>query len=260
MKIGFFGCGNMGRTLAEGIRRTNPSAELYFYSPGQDKAQALALQLNGIHLKNSDDMPGNLDWYILAFKPQSLPEFNFSFPAQAKILSVLAGTDIRQLSSRFNVQTIARLMPNTPSSLGAGANLLFAPHESETLKLLLAPLGRIFIMDSEEQLDHLTPFSGSGPALIFEFARLFERSLLKSTSHGEARELVIQTFLGSALLMQEAHKRGQSFEELRQQVTSPKGVTFEALKFLNEKNLEGIMDEAFQAAYSRTLEIKKGLL
>ena len=260
MRIGFFGCGNMGTALAEGFKKNYPSIQQYFFTPGKDRARALAQKVDGHFVNFVVDMPKDLDWYILAFKPQSLSEFNFSFTPEAKILSVLAGTGIETLEKKFQVKNIARLMPNTPSSVGAGANLFYSPFESSEMEKLLEALGSVFKMKSEAELDAVTAFSGSGPALIFEYARLFEKHLGALAPGQEmAREIIAQTFLGSAMLMEKATKEGVSFETLREQVTSKKGVTFEALAILEKNGLENIMGGAFTAAYKRTLEIKKGI-
>ncbi len=255
MKIGFFGCGNMGRAIAEGIRKNDSQAELFFFTPSQTKAIELANRLKGTHIQKCDEMPDDLDWAILAMKPQSLGEFHYKFRPSAHILSVLAGVGIDKLQAKFNVKTIARLMPNTPSAVGMGANLLFTEAKADELKSLLSSLGKVYEMQSEEQLDQLTAFSGSGPALVFEFARQFEVGIKAFGGHPDAREIITQTFLGSAMLMKNSDA---SFETLREQVTSKKGVTFEALQVLEKNNLTSIMKEAFQAAYRRTLEIKKG--
>lgn len=255
MKIGFFGCGNMGRAIAEGIRKNDSKADLYFYTPSQTKAKELAERLKGTHIKNCEEMPGDLDWAILAMKPQSLSDFHYNFKSSSQILSMLAGIGIEKLQTKFNVKTIARLMPNTPSAIGMGANLLYSTTKIEELKTLLSSLGKVYEMQSEEQLDQLTAFSGSGPALVFEFARQFEEGIKSFGGHPEARDIIIQTFLGSAMLMNQSEA---SFETLREQVTSKKGVTFEALQVLEKNNLSLIMKQAFHAAYKRTLEIKKG--
>ena len=260
MRIGFFGCGNMGEALGLGFRESNPTAELYFYTPSQTRAKTLAEKTHGTFVDDVTQMPSNLDWYVLAFKPQSLGEFNFSFSANAKILSVLAGVGIDTLEKKFNVQKIARLMPNTPSQIGAGANLLYSPFEVGAMSDLLKKLGKLFIMKTESELDAITAFSGSGPALIFEFARIFEKHLVnQSFGNTEAREIVAQTFLGSAKLLEEALKTGVSFETLRDQVTSKKGVTYEALQILEKNDFDNIMGGAFTAAHKRVLELKKGI-
>lgn len=260
MRIGFFGCGNMGSALALGFKKNNPESELYFFTPSLIKAQELANTTGGHAIDDLQQMPKSLDWYVLAFKPQSLHDFNFDFNQDAKILSVLAGTGIDTLVKKFRVENIARLMPNTPSSIGEGSNLLFAPFEVGAMNNMLSTLGKLFIMKSEAELDAITAFSGSGPALIFEFARIFEKHLnLHAKGNVEAREIIAQTFLGSAKLMENAVQNGVSFETLREQVTSKKGVTFEALNILEKNGLENIMGGAFEAAHKRTVELKKGI-
>lgn len=255
MKVGIFGCGNMGQAIALGLFKAN--VELFLYTPGQTKAQELAEKTKGTHVKDLSLMPLDLDWYVLAFKPQQLPDFHFSFKENSKILSVLAGTDIEKMSLQFPKTQIARLMPNTPSKIGSGANLFYASFDAHDLTTKLKALGSIYKLSSEDLLDRLTVFSGSGPALVFEFARLFAQGISEmAPEFKEANELVIDTFVGSALLMKEEGKNEVSFETLREQVTSKKGVTYEALKVLNDKNLGKIMQQSFKSAYNRVLELK----
>lgn len=260
MRIGFFGCGNMGAALALGFKKFDPTVEQYFFTPTKTKAQELAGMVDGHFVEFAIDMPKDLDWYVLAFKPQSLTDFTFDFNNNSKILSVLAGTGIEKLSKKFNVENISRLMPNTPSGIGAGANLYYSPFDSGSMTEMLKGLGKLFIMKSEAELDAITAFSGSGPALIFEFARIFEKHMIAMAGNNpEAREIITQTFLGSAKLMENAISEGVSFETLREQVTSKKGVTFEALQILEKNGLDNIMGGAFVAAHKRTLELKKGI-
>jgi pyrroline-5-carboxylate reductase len=261
MKIGVFGCGNMGRALVIGIKAQFPDAEFVLFTPSQLKARELAQVVGGSSVDNVDEMPNDLDWYLLAFKPQSLGEFQFNFKADSKIISVLAGVNSTKLIAKFTTKKIARLMPNTPSSLGLGANLLFlnssfSNNESDEINSLLQATGKIFPMKTEEDLDLTTAFSGSGPALIFELARIFESELNRMTSgRVPAHEIIAQTFLGSATLMNA--NLDISYEELRNQVTSKKGVTHEALEVMNKNKLQEIFTSAFEAAYARTIELSK---
>ncbi len=259
IKIGVFGCGNMGRALVLGMRARFKNAEFYLYTPSKFKAEALALEVGGKVIDKVEEMPKDLTWYLLGFKPQSLTDFHFDFLPDSKIISVLAGVNTTKLTSKFKTNKIARLMPNTPSSIGEGANLLFlnsffSTADEENLFSLLFSTGRLFKMETEADLDLTTAFSGSGPALIFELARIFEAELTKMTNgRVPAKEIITQTFLGSANLM----KSDLTFEELRTQVTSKKGVTYEALEVLKKNVLQDIFSEAFMAAYKRTLELSK---
>ena len=72
-----------------------------------------------------------------------------------------------------------------------------------------------------------------------------------------AKEIVYQTFFGSVKLMEEAMKNNISLDELREQVTSKKGVTFEALESMKSNQFGKLMSDAFLSAHKRTLELKE---
>jgi pyrroline-5-carboxylate reductase len=263
MRIGVFGCGNMGSALVSGMKAKFPDAKFFLFTPSKIKAQELADKVGGVCLNQIEQMPRDLDWYLLAFKPQALAEFEFDFVADSKIISILAGVKSSQLISQFNSNKIVRLMPNTPSAIGQGANLIFlnshfSQDEKDEIYSLLAAVGKIFPMTTEDDLDLTTAFSGSGPALIFELARIFEAQLNKMTcGRVPAKEIVSQTFFGSAALMNSPNNNKTSFEDLRNQVTSKKGVTYEALQVLEKNNLQELFSRAFEAAYLRVQELSK---
>lgn len=260
MRLGFFGCGNMGSAIAFGLKAKYPQVEQYFFTPSKSSAEKVASAVDGVYVENIIDMPTDLDWYILAFKPQSLNEFSFKFSADARVMSLLAGTSIESLENKFKIKKVARLMPNTPSSIGEGANLLYSSFEIGDMQNMLSSLGKVYLLSTEEELDAITAFSASGPALLFEYARIFETHLkIVTKDEVVAREIITQTFLGSAKLMERAILKGLSFEVLREQVTSKKGVTYEALQVLEKNELEKIMGEAFHAAHARALELKRGI-
>ena len=263
IRVGVFGCGNMGRAIVQSIHSQFPKTDFYLFNPTKAKADQLALLVGGNSLEHVLDMPLDLDWYILGFKPQSLDTFEFNFNSDAKIISLLAGVNTQKISMKFNISKVARLMPNTPSAIGLGANLLFLNSkfnqlETKEINLLLSATGKCFSMESEEDLDLTTAFSGSGPALIFEMARIFEAELTKMTNgRVPAKEIISQTFFGSSSLMNSEMNKSTSFEELRNQVTSKNGVTYEALHILDQNKLHEIFSLAFEAAYKRTIELSK---
>lgn len=253
----------MGRALVTAMKACHPQADFYLYTPSQTRAFELAQKINGNVVTKVDEMPRDLSWYLLAFKPQSLADFDFDFAPDSKVVSVLAGVKSSLLMSKFNLSKVARLMPNTPSAIGLGANLLYLNEffdlvEQNELESLLSSTGTLFKMKSEADLDIATAFSGSGPALIFELARIFEMELNRMTEGRlPSKEIISRTFLGSATLMSVEQNMNVSFEELREQVTSKKGVTYEALEVLKDSGLQDIFKKAFEAAYKRTLELSK---
>ena len=260
MRIGFFGAGNMANALAVSIKKNFSKAQIYVYSPGKISANKLAVIVSGVSIEDIGKMPLDLDWYFLAFKPQNLGDFYFKFQKDSRIVTILAGVSLDKLNSKFGDLKIARMMPNLPSSISAGANLLYLPksfesYEREDLKKLISSCGQSYFLDSEDQVDLITPFSGSGPALILEFARIFESELsLKGKLPIDTRDLIVQTFFGTSLLMKNS---SLSFAEMRNQVISKKGVTYEAMKVFEVSGLENIFHQAFESAYKRTRELSQ---
>jgi pyrroline-5-carboxylate reductase len=245
MRVGFFGFGNMGRAIASAMELQHPKIDFFVYTP------------SGSY--NLTDMPMDLDYYVLAFKPQSLNDFHFDFLPEHKIISILAGVSLETLIKKFKVSKIARFMPNMAALYQESAGLLFfslkySSSEKENTIKLLESTGKVFLMTSEDQLDRTTGISGCGPGLLFELARIFEEELNQLTNNQlPARSIVAQTFLGAAIQMTED---ASSFSELRENVTSKKGVTYEALEVLKENKLQEIFHQAFTAAYTRTQDFK----
>lgn len=69
----------------------------------------------------------------------------------------------------------------------------------------------------------------------------------------DAYSMVKRLIYGSALLMEESK---ESPVTLRENVTSKKGLTFEALKVLEEGGQEKLYSDAIDAAYKRARELE----
>jgi len=67
-----------------------------------------------------------------------------------------------------------------------------------------------------------------------------------------ATELVTQTIIGSAKMLAES---GKSASTLRENVTSPKGMTAEALAVFTEGRLQDLVARAMKAAADRSREL-----
>ena len=261
MKIGFFGSGNMVKAIAEGIRKNHPSVIMFFYSPSGVSSKQLAEKIKGEWVINLEDMPNDLDLYVLGFKPQNLADFHFNFQPNSKIVSILAGTTIQNLKKKFNDSNFCRIMPNTPSSVYLGMNLFYFEKDfdkkiQDQIVNLFQSIGEIVILKNENEVDLLTPFSGSGPGIIFELALYLENALKELKIDGiDSKKIIGQTFLGSSQLMLTSQ---YSLAELRDQVTSKKGVTFEALETLRKNKVDEIMKLSIHNALSRIEELKQG--
>ena len=109
----------------------------------------------------------------------------------------------------------------------------------------------------EKYFDAVTALSGSGPAYIFLIAEgLIEAGVKLGLPKDIAKELSVQTILGSAELLNSPEFSKTSTKDLKDMVTSPGGTTAYGLAKLEEGRIKYVLDSAVNAAYLRA----KGLV
>ena len=202
------------------------------------------------------------DMVVLAVKPQNLTEVMAGMKASLKpsqlILSIIAGARISTLCQGLSHKCIVRAMPNTPAQIGAGISAWTATAEVTEVqrgwsRAILGAMGKEIYFDDEECLNMATAVSGSGPAYFFLMAEsLIDAAVHIGLTSNAAEELVLQTMLGSAQLIQKA---GKAPAELRRNVTSPGGTTAAALGVLEEGRFSDLIQKAIRAAYHRAKEL-----
>jgi pyrroline-5-carboxylate reductase len=231
---------------------------------GSGKTAEALVSKTGIHLATSlDTLLSKADVLVVAFKPQHLASADprlAELTAGKLVVSVLAAKTLARLEKTFPLaRNIVRTMPNTPSAIGAGvtgwcaAKPMTAGDRALVLKILSA-VGREVELP-EAQIDALMAISGCGPAYIFEFAAaLREAGAAAGLDKATAQMLAIETILGAGKLMAQT---GTEPEALRNQVTSPNGTTFAALKRFEAHNFRAIVQEAVLAAKARSAELSR---
>ena len=199
---------------------------------------------------------------VLGCKPQQLSELPLSIAEKTEdclILSIMAGITLKRLQRSFpKAKNIVRSMPNTPGQIGEGATGYFflkdpESEDAETIQSILSSLGQTHLLRQEDELDLVTAISGSGPAYLFEFTCALEEAAKEIGLNALiAKELALQTIIGSAKLMENSDF---SPEELRNQVTSPNGTTQAALESFSSDELREIVKRAVTAARNRSIEL-----
>jgi pyrroline-5-carboxylate reductase len=70
-----------------------------------------------------------------------------------------------------------------------------------------------------------------------------------------AKDLVLQTAKGAAMLAIEADKNGETPADLRRKVTSPKGTTEAAMEIFAKGNFGDLVNAALKRAQARSKEL-----
>ncbi len=264
MKIAFIGGGTMGEAIVSAIldRKLSQPGDITISDIVETRRQHLEQKYGVAASGDNRLVAGKGEVVVFAIKPQSLApviaELSGRLTPAQLVLSIIAGTTIRTLSSGLKHQRIVRAMPNTPAQIGEGISVWTATSEvtqqqKKHAGSILGAIGKEIYVDEEKYLDMATAVSGSGPAYFFLFVEaLVDAAIRIGLSHDMAHELVLKTMFGSAQLIQ---KSGKEPAELRRMVTSPGGTTAEALEQFEKGRFTELVSQAVSAAYEKAKKL-----
>lgn len=197
---------------------------------------------------------------LLAVKPDNVPKVlsslqHESLSANLLLISIVAGVSIEGMAAYLPEHSaIIRVMTNTPCLVNAGMSVL-APngHVSESQQALalsiFSAVGESLILP-EKYLDAVTGLSGSGPGFVFLIVdALIEAGVLQGLPRAISRQLVVQTLIGSAKLIQETDRHPA---QLRDMVTSPGGTTIAGIQVMEEYKIRATLLKTVETATQRS--------
>src|SRR4029078_671745 len=200
---------------------------------------------------------------VIAVKPQViasvLPNLKMMAGDKTIVISIAAGATLAQLEAGLGPAAIVRCMPNTPAQVGRGitaaiANAAVDEQGRALTRRRLEAVGETVWVDDEAMIDAVTAVSGSGPAYVFLFAEcLADAGIEAGLDPDLAMRLARATIAVAGELLRLA---SDAPSKLRENVTSPKGVTAEALAVLMGKGgLKDLIARAVEAAAKRSREL-----
>jgi pyrroline-5-carboxylate reductase len=207
--------------------------------------------------------PGTSVGLVIAVKPKDVESVCRQAAVSTGVtraLSIAAGVTLGNLDLWLEPLVALRAMPNTPALVGSAASAVAAgrkagPDDVEWAKAILSAVGTVVELP-ESALDAVTGLSGSGPAYVFLIAEaLIDAGVLVGLPRPVARDLAIQTLLGSVRLLAET---GEEPAALRAAVTSPGGTTAAGLRALEAAGVRAAVLEAVTAATERAREMGRG--
>ncbi|MBM3933608.1 MAG: pyrroline-5-carboxylate reductase [SAR202 cluster bacterium] len=261
MRIAFVGGGMMAEAMIGGILKAGIAGkqDLVAGEPFADRRAYLASRYGIEARADNAGAASGADLVVLSIKPQQLAdvmaELKPNLEKEQVVLSIIAGAKMETLTSGLGHQAVVRVMPNTPSQIGAGMSVWTATPQVQQSKLdvcrsILATLGEEVYVADEKFIDMSTALSASGPAYVYLFIEaMIDAGVYMGMQRDMARKLVLQTVLGTTRMVKES---GKHPAELRDMVTSPGGTTAEALKVFEQNAFRGTILEAIVAAYQKS--------
>ena len=253
-----FGCGNMGHAMLDGWLRggADPACFIVVDPNAHD------LPAGVLRVEDNKKLDRHFETAVLAIKPQLFIEAGSDIERLLKpgalVFSILAGTRLATLEAALPERTVLRLMPNLAAAIGKSPMGMFtlASLDRAAIEQLVSPLGTVFWLEREDQMDAVTALAGSGPAFVYRFIDALaqagcELGLDAATSLGLAKSMVE----GAAML---AADNDYGPDELARRVTSPGGTTAAGLTILdNQDALKKLVHETLSAARDRGAELAK---
>jgi pyrroline-5-carboxylate reductase len=259
--IGFIGAGNMGFALAKAAVARFPGAVIYVVDTKAERVELFRREFPRARAGSGPaQMADAVELTVLAVKPQDFAALMGELRGSGALLvSIVAGVTIARMQQAMPRARVVRVMPNTPCLVGEmAAGYAFGgrltARDRELVREFLGAAGTAVAVE-ERLLDAVTGVSGSGPAFV---ARLMEAFIAAGTGLGlpaeAARELTLQTFRGTARLLQETGMQTQALVDM---VSSPNGTTVAGRAVLEPSDLNDVIRRTVEAAARRAGELAR---
>lgn len=229
-KIGFIGCGNMGKAILGGLIASGQvlPGQIWVYTPSPDKVAALRDEYGVNAAESAQDVAQVADIVFGAVKPnimiKVLSEITSSLNKETLVVSIAAGVTLDQLARALgHDRKIVRAMPNTPSLVNAGMtsvtpNSLVTSEDVADVLNIFRCFGEAEVI-AEPMIHPVVGVSGSAPAYVFMFIEaMADAAVLGGMPRAQAYKFAAQAVMGSAKMVLET---GKHPGELKDMVCSP---------------------------------------
>ncbi len=260
-KITIIGTGKMGEALISGLlhsKKFDVSASTRSKQNAEEIKKKYKIQCHTDNLKAIQSS----DIVVIAVKPYQAKEVLNQCSKQLSknklLISVCAAINTELLQEWSGRKcAVIRTMPNTPCLINEGMTVLTAAEGVNSDQIDVAheifnTVGKTAFVE-EHLMDAVTGLSGCGPAYMYLIIEAMSEAGVKvGLPRKVATLLSAQTMLGSAKMLLD---RGVHPAELKDEVTTPAGVTVDGLMALEEGALRSTMIKAVVAATKKSANI-----
>jgi len=265
-KIGIIGVGTIGGTLVEALIKNDIASreQITGSTSHEDSAKEVSDKYGIDTTTDNERLVREANIIVLAVEPQMIEKvlagLGDSFDTEQLVISVAAGITTEFIESRIEKEVpVVRSMPNTAITVNEGATVLVPGTYANTKDIELAkkifdPVGLVEVISEEKLMDAITGFSGSGPAygyLIIE--SLIEAGVRVGLPRDRATKLAAQSLLGAAKMVLDTDEHPAKLKDM---VTTPAGVTVDAIMKLEEGGVRVAFFKAIEEATDKSRQLK----
>lgn len=264
--VGFIGCGNMARSMINGIIKSNlvPEEKIIVSAATIETLEEVKTKYNIKTTISNTEVANIADILILAVKPNKygliIDEIKEDIRENSIIVCIAAGISIEYMENRFNKKIkLIKAMPNTPAMVGEGMTAIalneeISNYEVEEIIDIFNSFGKTEVVE-ESLMDGVTAVSGSSPAYVYMMIEaMADGAVLEGMNRDKAYKFASQAVLGAAKMVLES---GIHPGELKDNVCSPKGTTIEAVASLEENGFRSAIIKAMRTCTEKSKKMTK---
>ncbi len=266
MKIAIIGTGNLGKSIANGLIKTNNFSSLYLTKRNLNALSQFKNTSNVFLTSNNMEAVKNSDIIIFAIQPSQfeniLNEIKSALTANHVLISTITGYSIAKMESVVGSEAnIIRAMPNTAIAVGKSMTCICSNTKGEAqihvAETIFNALGTSLAIQ-ENLMQAATVVCASGIAFWMRLIRATTQAAIQlGFEANEAQELAMHTCEGAANLL---ISTGNHPEEEIDKVTTPKGCTIEGLNEMEHKGLSSSLIQGMVASFNKINTIKANQL
>jgi pyrroline-5-carboxylate reductase len=254
--LGIVGAGAIGQALLRGLKEGKAPYHLWAATRTPESAAAIEREFGIRATDRYDAHVPKSDVILVCVKPAQIAEALGRLRAagtsrDALVISVAAGVSIGELERALGDDVaVIRAMPNVPAFVGEAMTVIArgrhasAKHVAEATAIF-EKVGRCIEL-GENHLNAVTAISGCGPAYVFLIIEaLADAGVSVGLPRDVARELVAQTVLGAAKMVQTSERHPAA---MRDDVATPAGCTIGALLVLEDGKIRSVLARAIAEA------------
>lgn len=259
-KIVFCGGGNMAEGIVRGLleRGVAVPEEITVNELIPDRRKYLSEAYGVTAVADAAEAIKAASMVIIAVTPQQIASVTEVLKPllgdQTIVLSIVAAISIRSLESQVGGdKKIARVVPNTLIQSGNGYSAVCVndrcnAEDKAWIEKVLGALGQMMYLQ-EEQFNAFSSFSNVGPLWFYKMIEaLVDAGVYVGFSREAARAIAIKNMLGVAGVLEAT---GEHPVLRVDRMTSPGGVTIEALKALQEEGFSTALMNSVIAGFNK---------
>ncbi|MBE6576672.1 MAG: pyrroline-5-carboxylate reductase [Ruminococcaceae bacterium] len=262
--LAVIGVGNMAGAIISGIQSSDIGiSEIFLYDKLTDKYSSLPRgNCKYIPCDSIWDAIDRADYVLLSVKPQNFNEVLSEIsqhPRHSKkvYITIAAGITVQTVSSAVSTDSVVRVLPNIPMTIGSGVSLVcrndnVGADVFSFVCQMFSACGSTVVIE-EEHMNRMIGVTSSSPAYVFKFIDcIYKGAIAQGLPTEGLIDAICDVFIGSAMLLKQS---GETADSLISKVASKGGTTQKALDSMDSANITNIIVDAMVACTNRADEL-----